>query len=899
MSIPKKSFLLLPLSILAACAGARQDWDFSPYAQGSSSSTSTGEVVFVEPLIETEPVASPPVTAELAAGQQEPSDARKGIMVRNQKRELLAENFLTLGHEFFQRADYQGAALHYADAFQLNPDSVEARDGLRRAQAAMGGEAWTYFSSEQVVEQQQLAWARQRLQVEGLVNDGDRAMGLGDFENAISQYRTAETHLRYSPNISSDSLDASLVAAKLNAAIGARNQAAEALREAQIAASHSEAAEEEAAKQAYYENRVQTLFEEANDLFSMGFYDKAMVTLDRVLDLDPRNQSATQLRTVANEAWHQQRVRNTTDAYREQWKRSFEELRTLAVPPKTTIEYDVEYWNTGVSKRRPLDEVTKTDTLDPEVKRILKALENTKIEPRFDNPIEEIVDNLAAYTRVNFVVSRAVSEDMDEDLKHINMAFNRPMPVSQILTIIEDMTGGEMLFKVKNGVVNVITVEEANTDHILRQYEIRNIVRKLPDFQIPEIGLSPSGGLEYDEIPLNEDREASVVTEDTLLTILGADDFEEPAMARIEDGTLIVYHRPDIHDQISQILEDLRRSTNTSIEITVRFLKLEDSFLQDIGIDFRGLGDDFITGVPGLGTNVVFDDFGANSGSQGAPGTIGQSNDAGFFFQEDDDDMNLIGRTENLYDLGLGGGRTASRSLGSSAGAPVFQDESDARGKLTNSGGMSLQWVLLSSIELEVILRAVEKSNRNEQVTEKKLLVYNGTRATLSVVNQVSYVADFDPEIAQGASIARPIVRVAMDGIFLDVLPVVTADRRSCAIDLRPTVATLTRPIKTFQTSLGGGSPVNIMLPELELQKVRTRATVPDGGTILVGGFKVIEQQDLESGIPFLGRLPVLSFFFNRKGTYESYSRLVILLTARIIIPEEFAPQPTVGVQAR
>ena len=80
------------------------------------------------------------------------------------------------------------------------------------------------------------------------------------------------------------------------------------------------------------------------------------------------------------------------------------------------------------------------------------------------------------------------------------------------------------------------------------------------------------------------------------------------------------------------------------------------------------------------------------------------------------------------------------------------------------------------------------------------------------------------------------------------------------------------------------------MLPEVELQKIRTRATVPDGGTLLVGGFKVIDQQDMESGIPFLNNIPLLSFFFQRQGSYESYRRLVILLTARIIIPEEFAP---------
>jgi type II secretory pathway component GspD/PulD (secretin) len=40
-----------------------------------------------------------------------------------------------------------------------------------------------------------------------------------------------------------------------------------------------------------------------------------------------------------------------------------------------------------------------------------------------------------------------------------------------------------------------------------------------------------------------------------------------------------------------------------------------------------------------------------------------------------------------------------------------------------------------------------------------------------------------------------------------------------------------------------------------------------------------------------LSSIPVLSFFFSRKGTYESYQKLIILLTANIILPEEHEPE--------
>ncbi len=855
MRIPKKSLLLLPALLAAACADMAEN-----EVANSSPLVSTGDAVDIDnTVVYQEPGQEP--------GQVDPRGAYGDIEARKQKRRILAKNYLALADGFFNRGDYEGAAQHYADAFQLDPESRPARDGLRRAQAAMGGKAWSWQDAEGMVDQQALRWAATRLKVEGLMNDGDRAMARGDFADAESAYTTAMQTLRISPNVANDSLNTSLVQARMDAAKEARYKQMEAKRAAETAAAEADAAAQEASDREYFENRIRTLFGEANEAFNNGFYDKAVSTLDKVLKLDPSNADARGLREVANEAWHMNRQQQTAKAFREEWEEAFQEMRTLAVPPKSTFEFDEEHW-AKIADRKPIDEITLVEIEDPERVAIQRQLDTTMIEALFDNPVEEVADNLAAYTNVNFVISRAVREDMDEDAKQVNFSFNKPMPVSRIMSLIESQSDNQLKFVIRNGAVNVVSAEESNSGHVLRHYEVRSIIRPLPDFDLPEITIAGSGGVEFEPEPINEDREANLLTEDSLLTILRVDEWEEPAYAQIQEGTLIVYHLPEEQNSISGVLKDLRKSTNTSVEISVRFMKVEDSFLQDIGIDFRGLGNQSTQGIDGAGTNVAFDDFGSDPSST----NIGSDYSAGVYFSEADDNLNLLGRTENLYDMGLG--RTSDST----------DDGVDA------TGGLSAQWTLLDDAEVQMILRAVEKSKRSEVVTEPSLMVYNATRATLTVANQVSYVSDFDVEIAQAASIAAPIVRVVMDGVFLDVTPVVSSDRRSVSIDLRPTVATLRRPIRTFQTSLGSGSPVTIMLPEIELQKIRTRTTVPDGGTVLVGGFKIIEQNEMDSGVPFLNRIPILSFFFQRQGTYESYRRLLILLTARIIIPDEHAP---------
>ena len=217
-------------------------------------------------------------------------------------------------------------------------------------------------------------------------------------------------------------------------------------------------------------------------------------------------------------------------------------------------------------------------------------------------------------------------------------------------------------------------------------------------------------------------------------------------------------------------------------------------------------------------------------------------------------------------------------------------------GTLMGTGGLSLQHTFLDDTQMEVILRAVQKSERIETITASKVTVYNTQRAVVEVLNKVAYVADYDVEIAQAANIANPIIRNAIDGVVLDVKPVVSSDRRFITLELRPTVATLLRPIPTFSTSLASGpitasAPVVIQVPKLTKSSVRTTVTMPDGGTLLIGGLKFYEEVNATSEIPVLGKLPVLGFMFSRKGSFINRRNLIVLITARVEALEEREPQ--------
>ncbi len=86
-------------------------------------------------------------------------------------------------------------------------------------------------------------------------------------------------------------------------------------------------------------------------------------------------------------------------------------------------------------------------------------------------------------------------------------------------------------------------------------------------------------------------------------------------------------------------------------------------------------------------------------------------------------------------------------------------------------------------------------------------------------------------------------------------------------------------------------APVIIQVPKLQKSSVRTTVTMPDGGTLLIGGLKFYEQMDATSEVPVLGKIPIIGFMFSRKGSFVNRRNLLVLITAHVEVLEEQEPQ--------
>jgi general secretion pathway protein D len=149
------------------------------------------------------------------------------------------------------------------------------------------------------------------------------------------------------------------------------------------------------------------------------------------------------------------------------------------------------------------------------------------------------------------------------------------------------------------------------------------------------------------------------------------------------------------------------------------------------------------------------------------------------------------------------------------------------------------------------------------------------------------------------------------EGTSLSVQAVVSPDRRFVRLTLIPFFSTI-GDVDTFtftgRVSSDSGTTVadptnessnvtnnqqrivegtTVQLPTFNFTTVSTTVSVPDGGTVLLGGIKRLSEGRNERGVPMLSKIPYINRLFRNVGIGRDAQSLMMMVTPRIIIQEE------------
>jgi type II secretory pathway component GspD/PulD (secretin) len=78
-----------------------------------------------------------------------------------------------------------------------------------------------------------------------------------------------------------------------------------------------------------------------------------------------------------------------------------------------------------------------------------------------------------------------------------------------------------------------------------------------------------------------------------------------------------------------------------------------------------------------------------------------------------------------------------------------------------------------------------------------------------------------------------------------------------------------------------------VEMPNVESTVLRTTVTIPDHGSMLLGGLTYGLKQQTHTGIPFLSHIPFLGRLFGQDGLYDENRRMFMLVEGTIYDIEE------------
>lgn len=235
--------------------------------------------------------------------------------------------------------------------------------------------------------------------------------------------------------------------------------------------------------------------------------------------------------------------------------------------------------------------------------------------------------------------------------------------------------------------------------------------------------------------------------------------------------------------------------------------------------------------------------------------------------------------------LGTGVPLNLSRDLNSVFGLP-----SSPASSIPFADGTNL---VLSPVQLDGVLKALASGDFARQISNPTLITEDNEQATISIIDRVPIITTTTTANSSGGN---PTVtedvryKVSPDdktidqdpdkhreiGISMVVTPTLLPDG-TVRMKLRPRSAQIVEEVVSVATGN--------KYPRVTESMVESLARVPNGYSLVVGGFYGEAQGKKGTKVPLLGDIPVINFFFKSKESTKEQTSLVFVVTPRSYDP--------------
>jgi general secretion pathway protein D len=683
--------------------------------------------------------------------------------------------------------------------------------------------------------------------------------------------------------------------------------------------------------------------EEFNRLRDEHRYAEGEIVARRLMEIAPDDPTVQQIFLTAKFIRREMMNRELSDRKEEGNYLAMDDVEQASVTnvgDEHPLVFDPVRWRDLTQKRKGFDERTRRSPRELEIEKQLK----TPVQLRYeDTPLSQVINELSNLTGVNIHLDpRGLSqEDVNSDTA-VTLNLTKEISLQSALNLILEPL--HLSYVVKDDVLKITSEQLRDGELETKTYNVADLVVPIPNFvpssniglqglinesmssahngrnamgggasvlvndrKQPESAASTDNILaqQFNPMPATGGAPATVPIGggpggmgaganadfdsliDLIVSTVSTETWAENGGGEAEirpfptNLSLVISQTQAVHEEIADLLAQLRRLQDLQVTIEVRFIRLNDNFFERIGIDFdmdvndNGFNDDPAT--------TPLQPFGPNSNTVGVVRpTVG---DLPAFTTDLD-----IPFRQNSFEL----------TQVVPFGGPV-------------SGGLNFGFAILSDLEAYFLIEAAQGDRRTNVLNAPKVTLFNGQQAFVADATQRPFVVGVIPVVGEFAAAQQPVIVVLNEGTMMTIQAVVSEDRRYVRMTIVPFFTQIGDVDEfTFEGTSSSSSSssatdddddgkneeeseeeqetrsgVTVQLPSLSFVSVVTTVSVPDGGTVLLGGIKRLAEGRNEWGVPLLSKVPYINRLFRNIAIGRETESLMMMVTPRIIIQEE------------
>jgi type IV pilus assembly protein PilQ len=163
---------------------------------------------------------------------------------------------------------------------------------------------------------------------------------------------------------------------------------------------------------------------------------------------------------------------------------------------------------------------------------------------------------------------------------------------------------------------------------------------------------------------------------------------------------------------------------------------------------------------------------------------------------------------------------------------------------------------------VDFFITAAEAKGVGKLLSKPKVITQNNEKATVKQGTKIPIQTTINNTIS---------VQYIDAVLKLEVTPQITAE------------GTVFMDVLVENTQIDNGIPRVQGIPALDTQSAETKVLVADGGTVVIGGIIITQQETDITEVPIVGSLPIIGRLFRRTNISVTSQELLFFLTPRII----------------